>query len=524
MASLAKQRALWASLSKQAGVSRSLRSSSIQGQTAVPLEEEFKNAKPTSEIPGPKVYPLVGTLPGMLLSKDFDNKRFHKYYIAQHAKYGSIFRMVIPGVDPLVMMTDPDDCETLLRSTMHNPLRQPLVSLKAVRDEAIDNFFEKNSGLLLENGDGWWRVRSKVQTPMMKPKLVGTYLQQMDEVSIEFTDRIAELQAKHGEMPSDFQFELYKWALESVGLVALNRRLGCLSRDLPEDSESLRLIEIVNDIFEALNDTEVSGGLWKIVRTPSFKKLKKRHEQFLEIAVRNVQETEAAILAQDPDSERELSLMENLLMTEGLSKKDVVTLILDMLFAGIDTTSHTLGFTLYLLARNPEVQAKLQAEVDTVLGDHQGPLLAKHMAQFSYMKGVVKEALRIFPLILGVGRILDKDTVLGGYVVPKGYIALSLTMLSGWDEEVFPRAKEFIPDRWSRDRPLGPIHPYASLPFGAGTRMCIGRRIAEQEMYTFLARIMQRFTVDYKYQDMDILARLVFMPSEPLRFSFTERK
>ncbi|XP_042881581.1 probable cytochrome P450 301a1, mitochondrial [Penaeus japonicus] len=142
------------------------------------------------------------------------------------------------------------------------------------------------------------------------------------------------------------------------------------------------------------------------------------------------------------------------------------------------------------------------------------------MAQFSYMKCVVKEALRIFPLTVGLGRILDKDTVLGGYVVPKGYLAVALTMLSGWDEEVFPRAKEFIPDRWSRDRPLGPIHPYASLPFGAGTRMCIGRRIAEQEMYTFLARVMQRFTVDYKYQDMDILTRLVFMPSEPLSISY----
>ncbi|XP_042881582.1 probable cytochrome P450 49a1 [Penaeus japonicus] len=331
MASLIKQRAPWASFS------RSFRSSSIQGQMAVPLEEELRTAKPTSEIPGPKVYPVVGTLPAMLLSKDFDKKMYHRHYTALHAKYGPTFRIIVPSMNPIVAMTNPDDCERLLRFTMHNPLRMPMSSLKAVREETVDDFFEKKTGLLIENGDEWWRVRSKVQTPMMKPKLVGTYLQQMDEVSIDFTDRIAELQAEHGEMPSNFQFELYKWALESVGLVALNRRLGCLDPDIPEGSDSLRLIEIVNDILQAVNDIEVSSGLWKILRTPSFKKLKKRHEQFLEIAVRNVQETEAAILAQDPDSERELSLMENLLMTEGLSKKDVVTLILDMLFAGIDT-------------------------------------------------------------------------------------------------------------------------------------------------------------------------------------------
>lgn len=55
------------------------------------------------------------------------------------------------------------------------------------------------------------------------------------------------------------------------------------------------------------------------------------------IAVRSIQQTEASILAQDPDTDHEVSLMESLLMTEGLTKKDVVTLILDMLFAGIDT-------------------------------------------------------------------------------------------------------------------------------------------------------------------------------------------
>lgn len=53
--------------------------------------------------------------------------------------------------------------------------------------------------------------------------------------------------------------------------------------------------------------------------------------------MRNIQETEAAILAEDPENERELSLMETLLLTEGLTRKDVLTLILDMLTAGIDT-------------------------------------------------------------------------------------------------------------------------------------------------------------------------------------------
>lgn len=62
-------------------------------------------------------------------------------------------------------------------------------------------------------------------------------------------------------------------------------------------------------------------------------------------------------------------------------------------------------------------------------------------------------------------------------------------MMTGWQESNFQKAKEFIPERWLRDRPQGAIHHHASLPFGIGPRMCAGRRIAEQEMYILLARV-----------------------------------
>ncbi|KAG7167090.1 cytochrome P450 49a1-like 1 [Homarus americanus] len=103
-------------------------------------------------------------------------------------------------------------------------------------------------------------------------------------------------------------------------------------------------------------------------------------------------------------------------------------------------------------------------------------------------------------------------------------MAVGFNIFIGWDEAYFPRAKEFIPERWLRHRPLGPIHPYASLPFGSGTRMCVGRRIAEQELHTFMARVMHRFTVDYKHEDIDCVSKLVFVPSKPLKFTFTERR
>ncbi|KAF2351404.1 Cytochrome P450 [Trinorchestia longiramus] len=86
-------------------------------------------------------------------------------------------------------------------------------------------------------------------------------------------------------------------------------------------------------------------------------------------------------------------------------------------------------------------------------------------------------------------------------------------------EEYFERPLEFLPERWQRDRPHGQIHPFASLPFSHGTRMCIGKRLAEQEIYTFLIRMVQRYTVTFESsEEMEVRTPLVLKPVTPLAF------
>ncbi|KAK8744768.1 hypothetical protein OTU49_000603, partial [Cherax quadricarinatus] len=517
---------LWYPLALSRSLTTSAAAHQISAAAAAAAAAEKRNLepRPVSEVPGPLVLPFLGTLHSMILNKSFNSSNVHLYFKKMIEDYGPIVKFIAPFTPSTVLIANPYDAETLIRATMDNPLRDGFDSFKKIRKDAVDNYFENKTGILTENGEEWWRVRSQVQTRMMRVKEVVAYLPVMDQISLEFMDRIASLQSQFGEMPSDFQNEMYKWALESVGSVALNRRLGCLDPNITPDSEPIRLISLVNELFTALNDAEFSAHLWEVFPTPSFKKLKKTHQEFLVIADKNIRETEAALLAKEPSDDQELTLMEGLLLKPGLSRKDVVTLILDMLFAGIDTTSHTLGFAMYLLARNPEMQTRLQEEVDTVLGDHKGPLTHHHLAKLHYLKAVIKESMRLLPTAMGFERTLDKELIISGYLIPKGWSVMILSMLMGWDESLFPRAKEFLPERWLRNKSLGTIHPYSTFPFGAGTRMCVGRRIAEQEMYTFLTRAMQRFTIDYKYEDIEVICRLVFASATPLKLNFTERR
>ncbi|XP_063610463.1 probable cytochrome P450 49a1 [Penaeus indicus] len=491
------------------------------------FEGERVRPRPLSQVPGPPIVPGLGSIPAMMMYKEFYQQKIHQVFFRMIDQYGPIVQIKMPNWSRGVLVTRPEDKETVLRATKDNPLRNALPSLKKVRDEAMENFFDKNGGLLTEQGDKWWRVRRGVQTPMMRRKNVEAYLPEVDAITLQFIERMAFFQKEFGEMPDNFLQEMYKWALESVSVVALSRRLGCLDPALAPDSEPLKIIQIVGDLFRTLNDCEFTGPLWRIYPTPTFKKLGRMHQELLEMALTNIRATEASLkeaLEKPGAEERELTLMEQLLLRPELSHKDVVTLILDMIFAGIDTTSHTMAFALYLLAKNPEAQRKLQQEVDEVLKDNPKTLTPAHIAKLSYAKAVVKESLRFFPVAMGFMRELSSDVVLSGYQIPKGSSVLMLNYEDTQKDTAFPRPHEFLPERWLRGNDLAASHAFALLPFGAGTRMCVGRRLAEQEMYVFLARVMQRYTVNYNYGDMDSTMQLILKPSQPLKFSFTERR
>merc|ERR1719187_1230652 len=117
----------------------------------------------------------------------------------------------------------------------------------------------------------------------------------MDTVTQEFMDRIQELQQEHGQMPKNFIQELYKWALESVGLIALNRRLGCLDKNLSPDSEPMILIEQANKMLEALTNVEMSAGTWRWLPNKHYKMVEKSHAIFQQVANANILETKARI-------------------------------------------------------------------------------------------------------------------------------------------------------------------------------------------------------------------------------------
>lgn len=163
----------------------------------------------------------------------------------------------------------------------------------------------------------------------------------------------------------------------------------------------------------------------------------------------------------------------------------------------LQTSTAVLG-VLYQLAKNPEKQEILRREIIEKLPNKDSPLTAELMTNMPYLMAVIKESLRLRPVAMGTARRCDKDLVLSGYLVPKGKDMMMSQMILSTDEEYFKKGNEFLPERYlkkssSENAELQGQNPFAFLPFGFGSRMCIGKRFADLEMEVVVSKWVVEF-------------------------------
>ena len=168
-----------------------------------------------------------------------------------------------------------------------------------------------------------------------------------------------------------------------------------------------------------------------------------------------------------------------------------------MLLAGEDTTANTLAWMMHLVAEHPEVQAKMRAEVDRVLGDAERTTDYASAEALNYIEAAAHEAMRLKPVAPIVGLESNADSVIGDVRVPKGTGVYLLTGHTATMQRNFIDPKAFRPERW-----LEASHPSAGehdteafAPFGGGARFCPGRHLAMLEIKLVAAMLCRNFEV-----------------------------
>jgi cytochrome P450 len=178
----------------------------------------------------------------------------------------------------------------------------------------------------------------------------------------------------------------------------------------------------------------------------------------------------------------------------GLADEEIRDQVMTLIFAGHDTSTSTLSFLVYELARHPRALRALREEQDRVLGGRV-PTAEELVHDLPYLDMVLDETLRLYPPAWIGPRRAVRDFEFAGASVPAGAHVNYCSWASHRIPEVFPEPEAFIPERFERERKAA-LPRGAYVPFGGGSRICIGKRFGQTEVKLVATLLLQRLRLE----------------------------
>jgi cytochrome P450 len=179
---------------------------------------------------------------------------------------------------------------------------------------------------------------------------------------------------------------------------------------------------------------------------------------------------------------------------EAFSDREIRDQLMTLMFAGHDTSTSTLTFMMHELARHPEAVGRLLEEQDRVLGGA-SPTVDQLEREMPYLEMVLDEVLRLYPPAWIGPRRAVREFEFGGCTVPRDAYVNYCSWASHRIPEVFPDPEAFVPERFTRERKAA-LPRGAYVPFGGGSRICIGKRFGQTEVKLVATMLLQRLRLD----------------------------
>ncbi|HET9139105.1 cytochrome P450 [Actinophytocola sp.] len=380
------------------------------------------------------------------------------------AEYGDAVRVVI-GPKKLYIFNHPDHAKHVLADNAANYHKGIgyIESKRALGD-----------GLLTSEGELWRKQRRTIQ-PVFQHKRIAA---QADVIVEEAAKLVARLRTAQDGAPVDVLEEVTGLTLGVLGRTLLDTDLGAF--------ESIgHSFEHVQD--QAMFDMETMGLVPAWLPHAKQRRFRTARADLSRIVERLV----AGRLA-DPRPAADDVLTRLIASTaeetdprvgERRMRDELITLLL----AGHETTASTIGWTLYLVDRHPEVADALHAEAVEVLGDRE-PSYAD-LPRFRYTAMVLNEVMRLFPPVWILTRKAVGADEVGGYHVPAGSDVLICPFTLHRHPDFWTDPDRFDPNRFDPDRPTAGRPRYAFIPFGAGPRFCVGNHLGLMEATFVIAML-----------------------------------
>ncbi|XP_070764313.1 cytochrome P450 2J2-like [Enoplosus armatus] len=204
----------------------------------------------------------------------------------------------------------------------------------------------------------------------------------------------------------------------------------------------------------------------------------------------------------------------------GFNIENLLVCTLDLIEAGTETTATTLRWALVYMMHYPEIQQKVQEEIDRVIGQSRQPNMADR-PNLPYTDAVIHETQRMGNIVpLGFPKMASKDTILGGYFIPKGTGISTILASVLLDKNEWATPDIFNPEHFLDSKGKF-CRREAFLPFSAGKRVCLGEHMARMELFLLFTSLLQRFALSPVPGEMPSLKGVLGFTHSPEEFRVT---
>ncbi|KAG1179932.1 hypothetical protein G6F36_010479 [Rhizopus arrhizus] len=398
----------------------------------------------------------------------------------------------------------------------------------------FDTIGEKSTGVqfvgrdnvVLSNGEIWKKQR-KIMNPVfhrsMPIKTVASLVPLL----------FSAIEEANGRIPINPRMK--DFTLDALGLTIFDFDFKALQGDPDNWTSIYRLI--TRSIFDPIS--YVFCALEPLLvyvypkRRRSVDAVAKINAKFDQVISKKREELQNGIFSNKPDNEKDLvtlmleaGMQEDVSITNEELRHNMAVLFL----AGHDSTSNTLSFCLYHLAKNKRAQQKLREEIINILGDDDIDIVPslEELKQMKYMNMVIKENLRInTPLDLLLPRKTAEDTFLADTFIPKDTIIVIDVGALHRDPRSWKDPDEFVPERFEDDGEQNSHEGLTWIPFGNGTRQCIGMNFSLMEQRLILTMLLRKYEVDLPknsiHYDHIVYEHPTYICPESLELIFTKR-
>ncbi|XP_071571496.1 probable cytochrome P450 12a5, mitochondrial isoform X1 [Temnothorax nylanderi] len=516
----------------------------IPTSKVVPRVRIEKAPLPFEEIPGPMILklwekywryvPLLGTqlFCSLLISRLTQGRLSWNRNVTPikylFDEYGCIVRINGPLVNDIIMIHRPEHIAEVFKQESESPIRSGIDILQHYR---LNHHKYRSAGAFSLQDLEWLEVKKKINQPLHET--ISDYIGKLDSVCDELTNRIRNIRNRQDEVPANFHRELTAWGMECFYMTMFNKHFGFLDSTSKSASEATKIINALITAHTYMSRCETGFQVWRFFETPFAKKLYAACDVLDEVIGKYIRQTQnklqtSSLSKQEKftSEERNLPLLEKM-MIQRIHPNDISILLMDMIILGVQAVINCEAFLLYFLAKNPRVQKRLYNEIISVSSktSKECTQTKESLENMPYLKACIKESLRLRPAFPYLTRLLSSAISLHGYTIPKGTFVIMASQITSQREEHFEDPEKYQPERWlNRDEyAYNDYQEYSCLPFGYGVRSCLGRNMAEIQMMLLTAKLVQEFTIEYDYAEVQSRFLMINVPNRSLRFRFVDR-